>query len=118
MTTLVQLSAGSDLARHYRSNGWWRDTTFLDDLAESVRTRPDEPIMINGRTTDDAVRVVSYREFDQLVRRIAAGLDDFGVRTGDVVAFQLPDWWETAALLLARRCPRRGGLPRVLRQPA
>ncbi|MGB3438334.1 MAG: AMP-binding protein [Actinophytocola sp.] len=108
MTSLVQLSVDPDLAHHYRSYGWWRDTTFLDDLAESVRTRPDAPVMINGRTVDDAVRVVTYREFDQLVRRIAGGLDDFGVRTGDVVAFQLPDWWETAALLLA--CLRVGAV--------
>lgn len=108
MTTLVQLSADPDLARHYRNNGWWRDTTFLDDLAESARIRPDEPVLINGRTSDGAVRVVSYREFDQLVRRIAGGLDDLGVRGGDVVAFQLPDWWETAALLLA--CLRVGAV--------
>jgi cyclohexanecarboxylate-CoA ligase len=108
VTSLVQLTADSHLARHYRSNGWWRDTTFLDDLAESVRTRPDEPVLINERTADGTVRVVSYREFDQSVRRIAGGLDDLGVRSGDVVAFQLPDWWETAALLLA--CLRVGAL--------
>ena len=108
MTSLIQLSADIEQARYYRSNGWWRDTTFLDDLAESVRLRPDEPVMINGRSVDGTVRVVSYREFDQLVRRIAGGLDDFGVRNGDVVAFQLPDWWETAALLLA--CLRVGAI--------
>lgn len=108
MTSLLQLSVDPDLARHYRSNGWWRDTTFLDDLAESVRMRPDEPVLVNGRTVDGTVRVVSYREFDQLVRRIAGGLDDLGVRVGDVVAFQLPDWWETAALLLA--CLRVGAV--------
>jgi cyclohexanecarboxylate-CoA ligase len=108
MTSLVQLSVDPELVRHYRSNGWWRDTTFLDDLAESVRLRPDEPVLINGRTADGTVRVVTYREFDQLTRRIAGGLDDFGVRSGDVVAFQLPDWWETAALLLA--CLRVGAV--------
>jgi cyclohexanecarboxylate-CoA ligase len=108
VTSLIRVTTDPDLARHYRSNGWWRDTTFLDDLAESVRTRPDEPVLINGRSADGTVRVVSYREFDQLVRRIAGGLDDVGVRTGDVVAFQLPDWWETAALLLA--CLRIGAV--------
>ncbi|HEV7653081.1 MAG TPA: AMP-binding protein [Actinophytocola sp.] len=108
MTSLVDLTVDPDLARHYRSNGWWRDTTFLDDLAESVRLRPDEPVLINGRTGDGTVRVVSYREFDQQVRRIAGGLHDFGVRTADVVAFQLPDWWETAALMLA--CLRVGAV--------
>jgi cyclohexanecarboxylate-CoA ligase len=108
VTSLVELRTDLDLARHYRRNGWWRDKTFLDDLAESVRTRPDQPVLINGRTIDGTVRVVSYREFDQLVRRIAGAFDEFGVRTGDVVAFQLPDWWETAALLLA--CLRVGAV--------
>jgi cyclohexanecarboxylate-CoA ligase len=108
VTSLVEVTADIDLAHHYRDNGWWRDTTFLDDLAEWVRLRPDEPVVFNGRTGDDAVRVVSYREFDQVVRRIAGGLDDFGVRNGDVVAFQLPDWWETAAMLLA--CLRVGAV--------
>jgi cyclohexanecarboxylate-CoA ligase len=108
VTSLVELAADPGPARLYRSNGWWRDETFLDDLAGSVRTRPDDPVLINGRAVDGTVRVVSYREFDQLVRRIAGGLDDFGVRTGDVVAFQLPDWWETAALLLA--CLRVGAV--------
>lgn len=111
MTSLAELTVDPHLARHYRNNGWWRDTTFLDDLAESVRRRPDEPVLINGRTADGTVRVVSYREFDQQVRRMAGGLADLGVRTGDVVAFQLPDWWETAALLLA--CLRAG----VVAQP-
>jgi cyclohexanecarboxylate-CoA ligase len=108
MTSLMQLSVDPELARHYRRNGWWRDTTFLDDLAQSARSRPDAPALINGRTVDDTVRVVPYHEFDQLVRRIAGRLDDFGVRVGDVVAFQLPDWWETAALLLA--CLRVGAV--------
>lgn len=108
MRSLSRLTADPDLARHYRDNGWWRDTTFLDDLADSVRTRPDEPVMINGRTLDGLVRVVTYREFDRLVRGIAGGLDDLGVHAGDVVAFQLPDWWETAAILLA--CLRVGAV--------
>jgi cyclohexanecarboxylate-CoA ligase len=108
MTSLMRLSVDPELSRHYRRNGWWRDTTFLDDLAHSVRTRPDVPVVINGRAVDGTVRVVSYREFDQLVRRIAGRLDDFGVRVGDVVACQLPDWWETAAMLLA--CMRIGAV--------
>lgn len=115
MTSLTQVRVDAELAHHYRDNGWWRDTTFLDDLAESVLARPDAPAVINGRGGDGTVRVVSYRELDQAVRRIAGGLHELGVRSGDVVAFQLPDWWETAALFLA--CMRVGAVAQPIVPP-
>jgi cyclohexanecarboxylate-CoA ligase len=128
MTTVALLSAAQEQARTYRHNGWWRDETFLDDLARWARVRPDAPAYITGRSTrrptaaagagaagagdtagsDDAVHVLSYRELDELVRRLAGGLYELGVRPGDVVAFQLPDWWETVALLLG--CIRVGAI--------
>jgi cyclohexanecarboxylate-CoA ligase len=123
MTTVALLSAGQEQARTYRRNGWWRDETFLDDLARWARLRPEAPAYITGRSarratgaagaadgggTDDAVHVLSYRELDEQVRRFAGGLYELGVRPGDVVAFQLPDWWETVALLLA--CIRAGAI--------
>lgn len=101
MTALLELSVDPELASQYRLNGWWRDRTFLDDLAGWARTRPDEPAVINGRSVDATVRVLTWRELNEHVLRFAAGLRDLGVRPGDVVALQLPDWWETAALLLA-----------------
>jgi len=107
MTTMAMLSTRAEQARRYRDNGWWRDETFLDDLAGWVRVHPDAPAFINGRSRG-GVEVLSYQEFDQHVRRLARGLYDLGVRTGDVVALQLPDWWETAALLLA--CMRVGAI--------
>jgi cyclohexanecarboxylate-CoA ligase len=106
MTTLAHLSASPEQARHFRERGWWRDETFLDDLARWARLRPDEPAFVTGRQGE--VRVISYRELDQHVRRFAGGLTALGVGPGDVVAVQLPDWWETAALLLA--CLRVGAI--------
>ncbi|HEY0639355.1 MAG TPA: AMP-binding protein [Pseudonocardiaceae bacterium] len=108
MTTLALLSARPEQARLNRENGWWRDETFLDDLAAWVRVRPDAPAFVTGRSREGTVRTVTYKEYDQQVRRVAAGLYDLGVRTGDVVAFQLPDWWETAAMFLA--CMRVGAI--------
>src|SRR5215216_5929185 len=98
MTTLALLSAGPDVARQYRANGWWRDGTFFDDLAEWVRVRPDAPAYVTGRSHDGSVSVLSYREFSEQVHRFAGGLHDLGVRTGDVVAFQLPDCLRVGAI--------------------
>lgn len=110
MTTLALLSTGQDQASRYRQNGWWRDETFLDDLSMWARIRPDAPAFVTGRSDGDgrSIRVLTYREYDENVQRFAGGLYDLGVRPGDVVAFQLPDWWETAALLLA--CMKVGAI--------
>ena len=37
---------------------------------------------------------LTYAELGQRVDKIAAGLIELGVGKGDIVAFQLPNWWE------------------------
>lgn len=107
MTTPATLTARPEQARQFRANDWWRDETFFDDLATWVQLQPDSPALITGRTVGGE-HVLSYRELDRYVRKFAGGLLDLGVEPGDVVAFQLPDWWETACLLLA--CLRVGAV--------
>lgn len=108
MTALAMPAAPPEQAHHFRANGWWRDQTFLDDLAGWAQLRPDAPALITGRTAEGTVHVTSYQEFDGHVRRFAGALSALGVGEGDVVAFQLPDWWETAAVMLA--CMRAGAI--------
>jgi cyclohexanecarboxylate-CoA ligase len=107
MTTPATLTARPEQARHFRDNGWWREETFFDDLATWVQLQPDSPVLITGRA-DGGQHVLSYRELDRYLGKFAGALVDLGVRPGDVVAFQLPDWWETATLLLA--CLRVGAI--------
>ncbi|NNN37431.1 AMP-binding protein [Streptomyces sp. S3(2020)] len=51
---------------------------------------------------------ISYGQLAGYVDRFAHALDALGVRAGDPVAFQLPNRWETCALLLA--CLRIGAV--------
>src|SRR5215216_8197387 len=113
MTTPAMLSARPAQAHLFREKGWWRDQTFLDDLAKWARRRPDAPAFITSRSGRRRADVVTYRELERHVRRFASGLHDLGVRQGDVVAVQLPDCWQTPALLLA--CMRLGAIALPLR---
>lgn len=57
----------------------------------------------------DGDHALTYQDLGTRVDAIATRLHhELGVRAGDVVAYQLPNWWETAALLLA--CSRIGAI--------
>jgi acyl-CoA synthetase (AMP-forming)/AMP-acid ligase II len=43
----------------------------------------------------------TFRDVEQVARRLAAGLRSRGVGPGDVIAFQLPNWMEAAAVFWA-----------------
>lgn len=88
-------------------NGWWRrERTFLDDFLDSSARTPDKVAIVaaSGAAIDRIS--LSYASLRRLVDRIAFQLIDRGVRRGDVVSLQLPNWWEFAAVTLA--CMRVG----------
>jgi cyclohexanecarboxylate-CoA ligase len=87
-------------ARRMREAGWWRDVPFLSYFDRAVAERPELTAIVDNREQGQ-VRRFSYRELDRVSRRIAANLWALGVRHGDVVAFQLPNWWEFVAIHLA-----------------
>jgi cyclohexanecarboxylate-CoA ligase len=62
---------------------------------------------MTGRST-----TVSYRQLGRAVNRMALGLLELGVAPGDVVAFQMPNWWQFTALYLA--CARVGAVANPL----
>jgi len=103
--------ANPQAAQHgarYRASGWWRDATFLADLAAAARATPDKPAIIATRAFAKDVRTLSYRELAAYVDRFASALLDLGVGREDIVAVQLPNWWQFTALALA--CARIGAV--------
>jgi acyl-CoA synthetase (AMP-forming)/AMP-acid ligase II len=68
--------------------GYWVDrliTDYLDDVAVAT---PDKVALVDPR------RRVTYAQLRQEVDHVALGLLELGVRPGDVVSFQLPNWIE------------------------
>jgi cyclohexanecarboxylate-CoA ligase len=96
-------------ARAMRASGWWVDKTVDAMFAEAMARFPDKPALVAYRADRETPpNRFSYRELAKLVARATAGLRALGVGRGDVVAIQLPNWWEFVVATLA--CARLGAV--------
>ncbi|MCV2489051.1 AMP-binding protein [Geodermatophilus sp. YIM 151500] len=73
-------------------DGFWVDRTITDHLDEAAAATPDRVAFIDAR------RQITYAELRREVDRCALGLLELGIRPGDVVSFQLPNWIEWVVL--------------------
>jgi cyclohexanecarboxylate-CoA ligase len=91
-------------AWYLRTGGPWDGPPLDHQLATAARRRGRRPLVVDlsdGRRLDG-------RQVEDLVARLAGGLRARGVRRGDAVAWQLPNWAET--VLLFRACWRLGAV--------
>ncbi|RKJ96820.1 cyclohexanecarboxylate-CoA ligase [Alicycliphilus denitrificans] len=90
------------------AQGLWRDRTINNYLDACVAACPDKLALTAVQVETGGVRRFSYREMAQMADRIAVGLARLGVGPGDVVACQLPNWWQFTLVYLA--CSRIGAV--------
>ena len=90
------------------AKGWWHDRTINDALDACLATCPDQLALTAVRSESGDVRRFTYRELARMADRIAVGLSRLGVGRDDVVAMQLPNWWQFTATYLA--CSRIGAV--------
>lgn len=70
-------------------------TSFAGVLTEQAARSPDHVAVV------DRDRRLTYRQLDDLVGQVAAGLHEMGIGPGDVVSSQLPNWLESGVLAFA-----------------
>lgn len=75
-------------ARQYRDAGFWQDRLITDCLDEAAGRKPQKVAAIDAR------RTITYAALKEEVDACARALLALGVISGDVVAFQLPNWIE------------------------
>jgi len=86
--------------RYRRPGGAW-DVPPLDRLLAG-RHRPSDTAVVDGS------RRLTGADLEGAVGAVAGGLSALGVRRRDVVAWQLPNWWESVVLF--RACWRLGAV--------
>lgn len=79
-------------AARYRADGSWRDRNLADLLRAEMAADPTRVLIIDNETA------LTVADLDAAARRLAGWLRQAGVGPGDVVSFQLPNWWEVIVI--------------------
>jgi cyclohexanecarboxylate-CoA ligase len=90
------------------AKGYWVDRTINDDLDACVASCPDKLAVTALQMESGSVTRFTYRELARMADRVAVGLSRLGVGRNDVVAMQLPNWWQFTVTYLA--CSRLGAV--------
>ncbi|SEO67083.1 Acyl-CoA synthetase (AMP-forming)/AMP-acid ligase II [Salinihabitans flavidus] len=75
-----------------RDAGEWSGLTLADHLRRQAQDRPDDEAVIGERM------VLRYGEVLEKASALARGLLDMGIRPGETISFQLPNWPETVLI--------------------
>ena len=84
-----------------RARGLWPGRVATDYLDRWAAEKPQATALIAWRLDEERETRLSYRELNERTARAALALERAAVRPGDVVSFQLPNWWEFVVLYLA-----------------
>lgn len=84
-----------------RAAGFWSDQTLLEFFSRHVRNDPGRLAVVGYEAAFNRRMAMTYGELQQTADRIAANLLRIGVKPGEVVSYQLPNWWHFMALHLA-----------------
>lgn len=81
----------------------------MDDfMVKAVQCSPDKQALVTYRHDRQTPHRLTYRELFHKVNLASQALHRMGVRHGDVVSVQLPNWWEFVVVTLA--CGRIGAV--------
>ncbi|WP_068399787.1 AMP-binding protein [Kribbia dieselivorans] len=86
----------------FTAQGLWQNRVLTDLLDEAAARTPDR------RAVTDSRGHITYAELKAKSDRVALGLLENGIRPGDVISFQLPNWIEFVILHMA--CTRIGAV--------
>ncbi|MHB1582321.1 MAG: AMP-binding protein [Acidimicrobiales bacterium] len=84
--------------RRFVDDGWWPDQSVGQRMADRLAAHHEQPFVVHSGSRPWKG---TFGDVLDLARRAAAGLVARGVRPGDVVTFQTPNWIEGAVSFYA-----------------
>ena len=87
----------AEAAHRYREGGWWTDETLPTIARARTAEDPSRVLLIEGER-----RLTRGQAWDE-ARRLSTFLIARGLKPGDVISLQLPNWVEAAVIALAAR---------------
>jgi non-ribosomal peptide synthetase component E (peptide arylation enzyme) len=84
-----------ELARRYAASGLWMNKTFFAFIEEGAAAHPEREVFADGK------RRISYGGLKDEILRCAELYRRIGLKRGDVVTVQLPNWIEFAVAFFA-----------------
>jgi acyl-CoA synthetase (AMP-forming)/AMP-acid ligase II len=72
----------------HTASGVWPNRTLDDYLRQHARERGDKLVLVDRKWR------LTFAELDRLTQRVACGVYQHGIRPGDVISIQLPNWAE------------------------
>jgi cyclohexanecarboxylate-CoA ligase len=90
------------------ARGFWPDRTINDELDACLAACPDKLALTAVQAESGTTTRFTYRELAAMADRVAVGLARLGVGKNDIVACQLPNWWQFTVVYLA--CSRIGAV--------
>jgi cyclohexanecarboxylate-CoA ligase len=98
---MLQPSLTAERIAEMRRLGHWRDVVLTDFLDHWGAERPDKVAVVDHNSITRKRTALTFRQLANRVDRLARGLQRLGIQRGDVISFQLPNWWQFHAMHLA-----------------
>ena len=90
-----KIRLGPQTIEQYTKSGEWPGLTIWNAALQFLESAPNQVVVVDG------AQKYKVRQLVEAARALAAGLHEAGLRPGDVISFQLPNWWETVVINLA-----------------
>ena len=93
-TRLEDLVTSPERRALYEAIGLWDSTTLVERVGDHARLTRNRIAVVDR----DGSRHITYGRLDRDSNGVASLLAELGVKPGDVVAMQLPNWYECVAI--------------------
>jgi cyclohexanecarboxylate-CoA ligase len=98
---MLQPSLTAERVAQMRRLGHWRDYVLTDFLDHWADKQPDKIAVVDHNSVTGLRTPLTFQALRHRVDQLARGLRALGIQRGDVVSFQLPNWWQFHVLHLA-----------------